>query len=220
MSENYNILPRRYAESLLYVDLVDIMSAYRKFSKLVFLSQVLGIREASLSKYANGRIRPRTERCLSLVKVLTDSNLVKKAVAEYLKNESLVDLLTDVHFTKLIALSVLEKIINVFHGSRVEAILTSSEAILVASHLSHRLKSSLLNLHTVRGSARIKNLGNCAAVLVMVDEEIVRELSRVKTEGRRTNIRYIFSIVHTRELALLSSIFPNAVVDYLIKTPI
>ncbi|MCS7100041.1 MAG: hypothetical protein RMH84_05155 [Sulfolobales archaeon] len=218
MSENYSMFPRMYSESLLYVDLVDIVSAYRKFFKLIYLSKILGIREAPLSKYASGKIKPRASKSLSMVRALTSIDLVKKAVTEYIKNESLLDLLTDVYFTKLIALSILERIISVFHGSRVEAVLASSEAILIASHLSHRLKSPLLNLHAVRGTARLKNLGNSIIILVMADNEIVKELSRIKMEGRRTDIRYIFSLIYTKELTTLSSIFPNAVVDHLVGT--
>lgn len=216
MSKTYSMLPRRYAESLLYVDLVDVLAAYRKFSKLTYLSQVLGVSETSLSKYANGKLRPRVDKCLTLIRTLTDINFVRKAVMEYLKNESLIDLLTDMSFTKLIALSILEKVASVFYGSRVETILASSEAILIASHVSHRLKSSLLNIHVVRGSSKIKNLGNSAVILVMVDEELIKELAKAKAESRKTNVRYVFSVVHSNDVDRLASVFPNAIVDCLI----
>lgn len=219
MSETYSILPRKYAESLLYVDLVDILSVYRKFSKLTALSQTLGIRETSLSKYANGRLRPRVSKCASLIKVLTDIDLVRRVTMEYLRSESLVDLLANVTFTKLIALSILEKVVRVFHGSRVETILTSSEAVLIASHISHRLKSSLLNMHVLRSSSKVRSLGNSAVILVMVDEEIVKELARAKAESKKINIRYIFSMIYSEDVGRLVSLFPNAVVDYLIGVP-
>lgn len=219
MSETYSILPRRYAESLLYVDLVDILSVYRKFSKLTSLSQTLGVRETSLSKYANGRLRPRVSKCVSLMKILTDVDLVRRATMEYLRNESLVDLLANVSFTKLIALSILERIVRVFHGSRVETVLATSEAMLIASHISHRLKSPLLNIHVLRSSSRVRNLGNSAVILVMADDDIVRELARAKAESKKVNIRYIFSMIYSDDVEKLVSLFPNAVVEHLIGTP-
>ncbi|MEM1622658.1 MAG: hypothetical protein QW780_04380 [Sulfolobales archaeon] len=219
MSKTYSLLPRKYAESLLYVDLVDLLSVYRRFTKLTSLSQILGIRETSLSKYANGRIRPKASKSVSLIKTLTDVRLVRKVVMEYLRNESLVDLLMDSSFTKLIALLILEKVVSIFHGSRVETILTSSEAVLIASHVAHRLKSSLLNIHVMRSSSRLRNIGNSVMVLVMADDEIVKELARVKAESRKVDIKYVFSMIYSSEIARLISLFPNAIVDCLIGSP-
>ncbi|MEM2208415.1 MAG: hypothetical protein QXG17_06980 [Sulfolobales archaeon] len=216
MSKTYSLLPHKYAESLLYVDLVDLLSVYRRFSKLTSLSQILGVRETSLSKYANGRIRPKTSKSISLVKILTDAKLVREVVMEYLRNESLVDLLMDTSFTKLIALSILEKIVSVFHGSRVETILTSSEAVLIASHVAHRLKSSLLNIHVMRSGSRLKNIGNSIMILIMADEEIIKELTRVKAESRKVDVKYIFLMIYSNEVGRLTSLFPNATVDCLI----
>lgn len=219
VSETYSMLPRKYAESLLYVDLVDLLSVYRRFSKLTSLSQVLGVRETSLSKYANGKLRPRVSKCLSLVKTLTDMNLVRRIAMEYLRSESLIDLLADASFTKLIALSILDRVVRVFHGSRVETVLTSSEAVLIASHVSHRLKSSLLNIHVMRSSSKIRSLGNSAVILVMADEEIVEELERARAESKKTNIKYVFSMIYSKEAERLTSIFPNITIDYLIGVP-
>ena len=219
MNEAYGTLPPKYAESLLYVDLVDVLSAYRKFSRLSSLSRILGVRESSLSKYVNGRLRPRPNRCLSLVRSLTSVDLVRGAVMEYLRDGGIVELLTDVHFTKLIALAILGKIVEVFRGSRVETIITSSEALLIASHVSHRLKSPLLNIHVARGTSRMRNLGNTAVILVMADEEVVRQLARVKAESRRTDVKYIFAMIYSAEAEQLASTFPNAVVDCLIMMP-
>ncbi len=217
MSEIYSMLSRRYAESLLYVDLVDALSAYRKFFRLSSLSRILGVPDAHLSKYANGRLRPRVGRCLRLVKLLTDMNLVRRAVVEYLKSESLVDLLMDVAFTKLVALSILERLVEVFHGSRVETVITSSETMLIASHISHRLKSSLLNIHVMRGGSRTRNLGNSAVVLVMVDEDAIETLARAKAESRNANVRYAFSVLYSDEVRRLRSLFPGAVIDCLVE---
>lgn len=216
MSEVYSMLSRRYAESLLYVDLVDVLSAYRRFFKLSSLSQILGVHEAHLSKYANGRLRPRAGRCLHLVRLLTDMNLVRRVVVEYLRSGSLVDLLSDVAFTKLVALAILERLVEVFHGSRVETVITSSETMLIASHISHRLKSSLLNIHVARGSSRVRNLGNSAVVLVMVDEDVVELLRRAKAESRNVNVRYVFSVLYSDEVRQLRSLFPGAVIDCMI----
>ncbi|MEM0284671.1 MAG: hypothetical protein QW290_03095 [Sulfolobales archaeon] len=219
MNKTYSLLPHKYAESLLYVDLVDLLSVYRRFTKLTSLSQILGIRETSLSKYANGRIRPRTSKSISLIKTLTDAKLVREAVMEYLRNESLVDLLMDASFTKLIALSILEKVVSIFHGSRVETILTSSEAVLIASHVAHRLKSALLNIHVMRGSSKLKNIGNSVIILVMADEEIVKELAKVRAENRKVDVKYVFLMIYSNDVERLTSLFPNATVDCLIGSP-
>ncbi len=216
MSEIYGMLPRRYAESLLYVDLVDILSAYRRFFKLSSLSQVLGVPDSHLSRYANGRLRPRIDRCLHFVKLLTDMNLVKRIVMGYLRSGNLLDLLIDATFTKLVALSALGKLVGVFHGSRVETVITSSETVLIASHISHRLKSSLLDIRLMKSGSKIRKLGNSVVILVMVDDDAIELLSRAKTESRNANVRYILSILCSDEIGQLKSMFPDAAVDCLV----
>lgn len=219
MSEAYSTLPPKYVESLLYIDLVDILTAYRRVSRLTTIGNIIGVRDTSLSKYINGKLRPRSTKSLAMIKTLIDMNLVKKVVSEYLHDGSLVELLTDVPLTKLIALSVLDRLVRLFHGSRVETVIASSEALLIASHISHRLKSSLINLHTIRGSSKIRNLGNTAVILVIADDEIIEQLVKIKMEGKKTIIRYIFSIIYSKEMNVLASIFPSATVEYLIGTP-
>jgi len=216
LSSIYGTLPHKYAESLAYVDLVDILTAYKKYSKLTYLSSILGIRESSLSRYINGRLRPRMSRSLSLIKALTEVELVRSLVLNRLREDSIVEVLSDSTFTKLIALTILRRLTEVLQGSRLESVLASSEALLIASHISHRLRSNLLNMHAVRSSRRLKNLGNTAVILVLVDYEIERFLARVKSEGGRTDIRYVFSLVYSKEVSDLASMFPRAVVDYLV----
>jgi hypothetical protein len=218
LSEAYSTLPTKYAESLLYIDLVDILTAYRRTSRLSTIGNIVGVRDTSLSKYVNGRLRPRSSKSLAMIKVLTDMNLVKRVVSEYLRDGSLVELLTDVPFTKLIALSILGRLVKIFHGSRVETVVAPSEALLIASHISHRLKSTLINLHTIRSSSKIRNLGNTVVILVLTDDEIVEQMAKVRAEGRKTAVRYVFSVIYSKEVDTLASIFPYATVEYLIGT--
>jgi len=212
----YSTLPHKYAESLAYVDLVDILLAYKKFSKLTYLSNILGIRESSLSRYINGRLRPRMNRSLGLIKALTELGLVRSLILSRLREDGVVEVLSDTAFTKLIALTILRRLTELLQGSRLETVLASSEALLIASHISHRLRSNLLNIHAIRGTRRVRNLGNTAVILVLVDYEVERFLARVKSEGGRTDIRYVFSLVYSKEVDDLASMFPNAVVEYLI----
>jgi len=218
LSEVYSTLPPKYVESLVYIDLVDILTAYRRVSRLSTIGNIIGVRDTSLSKYINGKLRPRSARSLAMIKTLIDMNLVKNAVSEYLRDRSLIELLTDIPFTKLIALSIMERLVKLFHGSRVETVIASSEALLIASHISHRLRSSLINLHTVRGSSKVRNLGNTAVILVIADDEIIKQLVKVKTEGRRTTVKYIFLVIYSKEVDILASIFPNTTVEYLVGT--
>jgi len=212
----YSTLPHKYAESLAYVDLVDVLVAYKKYSKLTYLSSILGVRESSLSRYVNGRLRPRISRSLSLIKVLTELELVRNLTLSRLSEDSIVEVLSDTAFTKLIALTILRRLAELLHGSRLETVLASSEALLIASHIAHRLRSNLLNIHAVRGTRRVRNLGNTAVILVLVDYEVERFLAKVKSESGRTDIRYIFSLVYSKEVDNLASMFPNAVVEFLV----
>jgi len=198
------------------VDLVDILLAYKKYSKLTYLSSILGVRESSLSRYINGRLRPRMNRSLGLIKVLTELGLVRNLVLSRLREDNVIEVLSDTAFTKLIALTILRRLAELLQGSRLETVLASSEALLIASHISHRLRSNLLNIHAIRGTRRVRNLGNTAVILVLVDYEIERFLAKVKSEGGRTDIRYIFSLIYSKEVDELANMFPSAVVDYLV----
>lgn len=198
------------------MDLVDILLAYKKYSKLTYLSSILGVRESSLSRYINGRLRPRMNRSLGLIKVLTELGLVRNLVLSRLREDNVIEVLSDTAFTKLIALTILRRLAELLQGSRLETVLASSEALLIASHISHRLRSNLLNIHAIRGTRRVRNLGNTAVILVLVDYEIERFLAKVKSEGGRTDIRYIFSLIYSKEVDELANMFPSAVVDYLV----